>query len=770
MTAVPASNDYSLLDAWVDAHFEEELTFLQSLVRVPTDTPLGDNAPHAEVTAELLHGFGFEAERHPVPEDKVLDYGMKSITNLIVRRHYNEGGRTVALNAHGDVVPPGEGWTRDPYGAVIEDGVMYGRATAVSKSDFASFTFAVRALEFLKAPLRGSVELHFTYDEEFGGELGPGWLLSQGLTKPDLLIAAGFSYEVVTAHNGCLQMEVTVNGKQAHAAIPDTGVDALQGAVTILNALYALNARYREVRSEVAGITHPYLNVGRIEGDTNTNVVPGKVVFKLDRRMIPEEDPKEVEAEVRRTIAEASEGLPGISVDLRRLLLANSMRSNPGNEPLVQAIQKHTAQTFGQPATATGTPLYTDVRLYAEAGIPGVIYGAGPRTVLESHAKRADERLQLDDLRRATKVIARTLQLYTGPGIPKGPDDYLYTDRPQLGLRVISFKNSTIVVLYWLHLSLDAIALGSLLKAWTLMLQGRESEILEPLSDYPLEDLGKNPTEPHLLVDQRLSTIGLARWLFWNLYNLAIRPRENRIVCIPAAYLKDLREKATKELATQAALKGITEAPSLSEGDVILAWLAQVGFSNLPKDSKQPVALQQAFEWRKTLSDLMPANRPTLGNCIGFTVTVILAKDLLQRPLSYVASQIRGALNVQRSREQIEAYTSFIREDPRSRAPPLFGDVSMKLLMFSNWQKATLYETDFSAAARSPTGTPLFPSYIQTVQGPYNFNDGLIMVGKDPKGNYWFGGYRAEGLWEMMNRKMREDDNEPQPKMDLGEK
>jgi succinyl-diaminopimelate desuccinylase len=74
------------------------------------------------------------------------------------------------------------------------------------------------------------VELHFTYDEEFGGELGPGWLLEQGLTKPDLLIAAGFSYQVVTAHNGCLQMEVTLHGLASHAAYPHTGVDALQAA------------------------------------------------------------------------------------------------------------------------------------------------------------------------------------------------------------------------------------------------------------------------------------------------------------------------------------------------------------------------------------------------------------------------------------------------------------------------------------------------------------------------------------------------------------
>jgi acetylornithine deacetylase/succinyl-diaminopimelate desuccinylase family protein len=399
---------YEKLDAWIDAHFDEEVRFLQQLVRVPTDTPAGNNAPHAERTAELLREFGFDAEKHPVPERLVRDYGMQSITNLIVRRRYGSG-RTIALNAHGDVVPPGDGWTHDPYGGEIVDGRMYGRATAVSKSDFASYTFAVRALEALGAKLKGAVELHFTYDEEFGGLLGPGWLLEQGLTKPDYLIAAGFSYQVVTAHNGCLQLEVTLHGVASHAAYPETGVDALQAAYKLLTALYAHNDVLRSRRSQVAGITHPYLNVGRIDGGTNTNVVPGKVVLKLDRRMIPEEDSAAVEAEVRALIERAVAQSPGVRVEIKRLLLANSLKPQPGNAPLVAAIRKHGEAIFGEPIPVSGTPLYTDVRLYGERGVPAVIYGAGPRTVLQSNAKRADEHLVLDDLRRATKVIARTL-------------------------------------------------------------------------------------------------------------------------------------------------------------------------------------------------------------------------------------------------------------------------------------------------------------------------------------------------------------------------
>ena len=409
------------LDAWIDTHFDDEVRFLQALVQVPTDTPPGNNAPHAERTAELLAGMGLVAEKHPVPEAQVRAAGLQSITNLIVRQRFGDGP-TIALNAHGDVVPPGEGWTHDPYGGEIANGALYGRASAVSKSDFASFTFALRALQALGLPLRGAVELHFTYDEEFGGELGPGWLLSQGLTRPDLMIAAGFSHQVVVAHNGCLQLEVTVQGEMAHAAIPDTGTDALQGATHILNALYALNRDYLQVRSAVEGITHPYLNVGLISGGTNTNVIPGKVVLKLDRRMIPEEDPTEVEAALRRTIEQVAasfqppRGGRELQVNVRRLLLARAMQPLPGNRPLVAALQRHASEVFQEEVPAVGTPLYTDVRLYVERGIPGVIYGAGPHTVRESNAKRADEHVQLRDLRGATRVIARALLDLLHPG------------------------------------------------------------------------------------------------------------------------------------------------------------------------------------------------------------------------------------------------------------------------------------------------------------------------------------------------------------------
>lgn len=228
----------------VEALHPEQTRFLAELVKVPSDNPPGDCLPHAQRATALLEEMGWTVERHAVPAALVEANGMVRATNLVVRRRFGDGP-VIALNAHGDVVAPGDGWTRDPYGAEIEDGVMYGRGVAVSKSDFATYAFALRALEQVGGDLAGTVELHFTYDEEAGGAIGPKWLLDEGISKPDYAVSAGFSYQVVTAHNGCLHLEVTVRGRSAHAAQPASGVDALEAATAILSMLYASGPDWR---------------------------------------------------------------------------------------------------------------------------------------------------------------------------------------------------------------------------------------------------------------------------------------------------------------------------------------------------------------------------------------------------------------------------------------------------------------------------------------------------------------------------------------------
>lgn len=400
------------LAAYIDAHFDAEVAFLQALVRAPSDNPPGDCAPHAVLSAGLLEEMGFAVERYDVPAEVAARHGMVSATNLIVRQKFGQGGPTIALNAHGDVVPPGDGWTHDPYGAEIVDGWMFGRGAAVSKSDYATYTFALRALRALQASglnLNGTVELHFTYDEETGGRTGPGWLLEQNFTRPDYVISAALSYNVIVAHNGCLHLEVSVRGRSAHAGRPETGHDALEASTAILHALYAHRTELATRASRTPGIGHPTLVVGLIEGGINTNVVPDLVTFRIDRRIIPEEVPEDVEAETRAVIAAAADGLDGITVEITQVLLARPFAPVPGSKALAALLCRHATEVMGEPVTPAGVPLYTDARLYAEAGIPTAMFGAGPRSVLEANGHRADERVALSDLRKATNVVARSV-------------------------------------------------------------------------------------------------------------------------------------------------------------------------------------------------------------------------------------------------------------------------------------------------------------------------------------------------------------------------
>jgi len=395
--------------AFVREHRDEEARFLAEIVKVPSDNPPGDCDLSAETVAKLLEGLGFAVERHKVADALVKANGMVSATNLIVRRKFGRGGLTIALNAHGDVVPPGTGWTRDPYGAEVVDGWMYGRGAAVSKSDIATYAFAILALEKSGAALNGTAELHVTYDEEAGGEIGPRLILEQVLSKPDLAIGAGFSYAVVSAHNGCLHLEVEVLGRSAHAARPFTGVDALEAANGILTALYGWRGGLAARPSAIPGIGSPQMTVGLISGGINTNVVPDRIVFRLDRRIVPEESLAEVEAELRAVIASAAKLHPEAKVTVSRILLAEPLTPTAAGAKLTETLCRHASRVMGETVAASGVPLYTDARHYAKAGVPIVLYGAGPRTIEEANAHRADERLPLADLYRATEAIALTL-------------------------------------------------------------------------------------------------------------------------------------------------------------------------------------------------------------------------------------------------------------------------------------------------------------------------------------------------------------------------
>ena len=226
----------------------------------------------------------------------------------------------IALNAHGDVVPPGLGWTADPYGAEVRDGDMYGRGVAVSKSDFATYAFALLALKASGAPLAGAVELHFTYDEEVGGAIGPAWLLAQAIAarlRDSARDSPTASRPRTTV--ACISRSRSI-GKSGHAASRKRGSTRWRRRRACSpRCTPAQKLRGDEVDGR--GHRHATLVVGLIKGGTNTNVVPDRVAFRLDRRIIPEENPADAEAALTRQIRERAP-LDRVTRDVRRILLA----------------------------------------------------------------------------------------------------------------------------------------------------------------------------------------------------------------------------------------------------------------------------------------------------------------------------------------------------------------------------------------------------------------------------------------------------------------
>lgn len=396
---------------WIDSEREQLVEFLQELVAIPSDNPPGDCYEIASFIHKKLKELKFQ---NPllldVDEETVKDSGMVSVSNVVSNNKFGEGiGPEIVLNSHGDVVGPGKGWSYDPYGGTIVDGKLFGRGAAISKSDIVTYTFATMAIREFSERLSGKVSLAFTFDEEIGGLLGPKWLLDNNYISPDIAISAGLTHSIVNAHNGCLHLEVKLKGKSAHAAAPHTGIDALEAMTGVLQSIYDYRTDLNKIHSKVPGIESPTITVGMISGGIHTSVVPDEITIRIDRRLIPEEEGVEVEEEIHRLIEEKVKNYSGIEVEFKRILLAKSFGPTSAESSLVKTMGKNWKTIMDKELIVEGFPIFTDARLFAEANISTVLFGAGPRTFLEANGHRADEHVRIDDMINATKIVALTL-------------------------------------------------------------------------------------------------------------------------------------------------------------------------------------------------------------------------------------------------------------------------------------------------------------------------------------------------------------------------
>ena len=375
----------------------QQFAFLRDLVRIDTSPTQTDPDLAASRVASLIEDLGLTVE--------LVKADGGRFPNLISRLVGGEGP-TLAFVSHLDTVAAGDGWKYGPLDGKIDDGALYGLGAISGKGHLAAQVFAILAMMDASAKFDGVIEIHVSFDGENGGVRGAKWLLEQELVKPDMAIVGGPARGVAQYATGVIRMDVDVIGASAPAFAPERGHDALEATVQALSRLYQFRSGLSGHRSSIPGVGEPALVVESISGGNPAGGVPDKVTFRLERRVVPSEDPSVVEKQLTRLIGSTVATIPGVRCRIRRTLLLPPMEPNAASKPLYSAVRKILQRHLDEASTPLGIACETEARFYAAAGIPTVLYGAGPLDMAGAGLYGVDEHQDLNELRLATDVLA----------------------------------------------------------------------------------------------------------------------------------------------------------------------------------------------------------------------------------------------------------------------------------------------------------------------------------------------------------------------------
>ncbi len=387
----------------------ELIDLLQALVRIPSPNPPGDTRAIADFIAEQMRALGCTVTM-PAPEAK------PEAVNVVAT--LGQGDPVIMLHAHIDTVPIAADeagrWRFDPYGAVIDEGRVYGKGSVDDKAPLAAMMLAMQHAALTPTPSptgrgeqnqqfqlarSGTLVLVAAAEEEVGGRLGTRWLADNGhLPLCDFIIVGEQTHNrVATAHKGVMRATVRTTGRSVHATNPDRGVNAI---TAMARAVLALEQYHRDLAGRVHPIVGvPTCNVGVIQGGSTANAVPDRCAVYLDRRMIPGEDPAAVQREMTDVIA-ALDVAPA-QIEIGDFLVSNWFSSTI-ESPLAQAFMAATGAILKADPGPIGYLPGSDAKhLTGVTRGEMVIFGPGSYEV--AHA--FDEYVDIEELRTTSRIL-----------------------------------------------------------------------------------------------------------------------------------------------------------------------------------------------------------------------------------------------------------------------------------------------------------------------------------------------------------------------------
>jgi succinyl-diaminopimelate desuccinylase len=378
-TSAATTKQESAVVQQLDAIAEEMIAFLQGLVRIPTVNPPGEEyTAGAEFIGGKLKDFGYETQY--VAAEGLAEHTVKHPrVNVIGRAPGRPSRPLLHFNGHFDVVPVGQGWTVDPFGAVLRDGKLYGRGTCDQKAGIAASIYAVEAIRRSGVNLGGTVEQSGTVDEESGGFAGVAYLAERGFIHKDktsfVIITEPSNVDrIMIGHRGVYWFKVVQHGRIAHGSMPYLGVNAAD-------------------------------HLGDVISDVNHSLKPE------DRRFLPEERFERVREEVRELLEKRRESDASFQYSIEDLMIVHPTQTNPGSN-LVTTVARSIEDVLGVKPPLTASPGTYDQKHVTRIGHVEDCIAYGPGILDLAH--QPDEYVAIDDLVNAAKVMALTTMRLLG--------------------------------------------------------------------------------------------------------------------------------------------------------------------------------------------------------------------------------------------------------------------------------------------------------------------------------------------------------------------
>ncbi|MFI5622466.1 M20 family metallopeptidase [Nocardioides sp. NPDC051685] len=371
----------------VDPH--EVVALAQRLVRARGQNPPGEEAETVAVLAEECHRRGF---------DVTLDEVAPGRANLIARVGAGSGPGLLVMS-HSDVVPPGDGWSGDPFSGDVRDGRLHGRGSADTKGGLAAAIVALSTVDNTVA--QPPITLAVLVDEE---ELGLGIRhFVADLSTNDhsaCLVVEPTSLQPVIAARGDAYLEITLTGRAAHSGNPSDGRNAIHGMAHVV-------AEIERWHDELAASPHPLCgpatwSVGTIEGGQATSTVAAHCRITADRRLLPGEVAGDVRKEVESRLEAPGLAARGLALDVRMTMDMPGFET-PVDNPIVDDIAAALTAAGAPSPAPTGWTAACDGGFVASAGIPVVVLGPGS---VAEQAHRPDESVEVAELVTAARAYA----------------------------------------------------------------------------------------------------------------------------------------------------------------------------------------------------------------------------------------------------------------------------------------------------------------------------------------------------------------------------